>query len=59
MSRECTNQILEMVEEGLLDAKEVLRAVFSYITEDEVRDMCSINGIEWEAQDEDDEGEQE
>ena len=48
MSRECTDQILEMVEEGLLDAKDVLLAALKYMGEDGVRAMCHANKIDWE-----------
>lgn len=50
MSRECTNQILEMVDEGLLDARSVLLAALVYMSEDEVRDMARANDIEWNAE---------
>lgn len=48
MSRECTNQILEMVNEGLLDAKQVLMYALVYMSEEEVRQMCKAKGIDWE-----------
>ena len=53
MSRECTNQLLEMVDEGLLDARSVLLAALVYMSEDEVRDMAHANEIEWTAESED------
>jgi hypothetical protein len=37
MTREATNKLLEMVEEGTLDVK--------YMSEDEVADMCHHNGF--------------
>lgn len=48
MTRECTNQLLEMVDEGLLDARSVLLAALIYMSEDDVRDMCQANKIDWE-----------
>ena len=42
-----------MVEEGLLDAKQVLLAALKYMSEDDVRAMCHANKIEWELTEED------
>ena len=43
MSREYTNELLDMVNDGLLDANSVLLALMNYLSEDEVKDFC-ING---------------
>ncbi len=43
MSREYTNKLLEMVEEGLLDKDMVIMACVKYMSEDEVRDMMEAN----------------
>ncbi len=43
MSREYTNKLLEMVEEGLLDRDNVIMACVKYMSEDEVRDMMHCN----------------
>ena len=49
MSRECTNQLLEMIDEGLLDARDVVLCCLKYMSEDDVRDMAHVNEIEWQA----------
>ena len=57
MSREYTNKLLEMVEEGLLDKDQVIMACVKYMSEDEVRDMMEANEfLEHEDEDEDAEG---
>jgi hypothetical protein len=43
MSREFTNRLLEMVEDGLLDRDTVIMACVKYMSEDEVRDMMFAN----------------
>lgn len=54
MTREATTKLLEMVEEGLLDRDTVIMACVKYMSEDEVADMCHINGFIDEDEDEDD-----
>ena len=43
MSREITNKLLEMVDEGLLDARTLALACLKYMPEDDVEDMAVIN----------------
>ena len=43
MTREATNKILGMVEEGVLDKDNVILACLKYMSEDEVADMAHIN----------------
>lgn len=50
-SRKVTNAVLEMVEEGLLDPKQVLLSCLVYMSEDEVADMARREGL---LEDEDD-----
>lgn len=45
MSREATNKILEMVEDGLLDKDTVIMACLKYMSEDDVADMAHCNGF--------------
>jgi hypothetical protein len=45
MTREYTNQLLEMIEEGILDAEEVLRSALIYMSEAEVEDMAKQEGF--------------
>ena len=43
MTREYTNKILEMVEEGILDRDNVIMACVKYMSEDDVKDMMHTN----------------
>jgi hypothetical protein len=54
MSREITNKLLEMVDEGMLDARTLALACLKYMSEDEVEDMARANEfLEEEEEDED------
>lgn len=55
MSREATNRILEMVEEGLLDKDTLIMACLKYMSEDDVADMARMNEIDLGEAYEDDE----
>jgi hypothetical protein len=43
MTREYTNKLLKMVENGLLDKDTVIMAFCKYLSEDDVEDMMRIN----------------
>jgi hypothetical protein len=43
MTREYTNKLLEMVEEGLLDRDTVIMACVKYMSESDVQDMMESN----------------
>lgn len=43
MSRETTNKLLEMVDEGMLDARTLALACLKYMSEDDVKDMAHAN----------------
>ena len=43
MTREYTEQLLEMIDEGILDRDAVIMACLKYMSEDDVRDMMEIN----------------
>lgn len=45
MARKITNQLLEMIEEGVLDSNLLVRACLCYMSEDEVADMAHHNGL--------------
>jgi hypothetical protein len=45
MSREQTNRLLEMIDEGLLDARQVVLMCVKYMSEDEVADMMRFNDL--------------
>ena len=57
MTREATNKLLEMVEEGILDKDNVIMACVKYLSESDVEEMCHIN--EFFTLGEDDEEEEE
>ena len=43
MSRETTNRLLEMVDDGVLNARTLALACLNYMSEDDVEDMAVIN----------------
>ena len=45
MTRQYTEQLLEMIEMGILDRDYVILACLKYMSEDDVRDMMEINDI--------------
>ena len=45
MTREYTDRLLEMIDEGILDRDLVIMACVKYMSEDQVRDMMEINEI--------------
>ena len=54
MSREKTNQLLEMIEEGIVDRDYVIMACVKYMSEADVADMMHINEMDpddWEEED--------
>lgn len=53
MARKITNKILELVDDGVLDARTALLAALCYMSEDDVADMARCN--ELVADDDDDE----
>ena len=55
MTRQYTNQLLEMIEDGLLDKDTVINAFCSYMSESDVEDMMRCNDfIEEEDEEEED-----
>lgn len=55
MTRQYTNQLLEMIENGLLDKDTVINACVNYMSEDDVRDMMESNEFIEEEEEEDEE----
>lgn len=51
MTRKATNKILELVDEGVLDARQTLLAALVFMSEDEVADMAHHNGLLEEEED--------
>lgn len=44
-TREVTNKLLELIEEGVLDAQQVLLCALTYLSEHQVKDMAHINEL--------------
>lgn len=53
-TREATNRIYEMMEEGILSAEAVAEAALQYMSEDEVRDMAHANEFFFDDEDDED-----
>jgi hypothetical protein len=43
MARQYTNQLLELIEQGMLDKDQVILACVNYMSESEVKDMMLAN----------------
>lgn len=54
MAREATNKILEMIDESVLDPKQVVLMCLKWMSEDEVKKMCKANEIDLEYYNDDD-----
>jgi hypothetical protein len=52
-TRKVTNQLLELIEEGILDAQTVLEACLQYMSEADVADMARSNDLLIEEEDDD------
>ena len=47
-TRKATNKVLEMVDEGMLNPRDVLVMALKWMSEDEVKEMCKANEINLE-----------
>ena len=54
MTRQATDKILEMVEEGILDKDTVIMSCLKYMSEDDVADMAHSNEFFINEEDEED-----
>lgn len=52
MTRPYTNKLLELIEEGILDANTVMQACLSYMSETDVQDMAEYEGFVEEEEEE-------
>lgn len=52
-TRKVTNQILELVEDGILDPQVVMEACLKYMSEDDVADMAHCNELILEEEEDD------
>ena len=55
MTRQATDKILEMVEQGILDRDTVIMSCLKYMSEDDVADMAHSNEFFINEEEEDDE----
>jgi len=47
MTRKYTRKLLEWMDEGIMDPKSIVEMCLSYMSEDDVKDMCQANDIEF------------
>ena len=52
--RKTTNRLLEMVDEGLLDPKDLVMMCLKWMSEEEVKEMCKANELLEEDEENDD-----
>ena len=53
-TRQATNKVLEMVDEGLLNPRDVLVMALKWMSEDDIKEMCKANEIDLDMEDEED-----
>lgn len=54
-TRYYTNKLLEMMDEGLVDPRDIVMAALSYMSEDAVEDMMRVNEMLYDEDEEEDE----
>ena len=54
-TRNVTNQLLQLVEDGILDPQAVMEACLKYMSEDDVADMAHCNELILEEEEEEEE----
>jgi hypothetical protein len=52
MTRQATNKLLEMIDEGIINPLTALEAALCYMSEDDVADMCRCNDFFQEEEEE-------
>ena len=52
-TRKVTNQLLQLVEDGILDPQAVMEACLTYMSEDDVADMAHCNELILEEEEDD------
>jgi hypothetical protein len=57
MTRQYTNQLLQMIDDGILDTETVLRSCLCYMSEADVQDMAESEGFIEEEEEEEEEEE--
>ena len=46
VTREATNKLLEMIDEGLINPRDVVTMCLKWMSEDDVKEMCKANEID-------------
>lgn len=46
--RAATNKLLEMIDEGLINPRDVVTMCLKWMSEDDVKEMCKANEIDFE-----------
>jgi len=59
MTRQATNRLLEMIEDGILNKDNVIMACVKYMSEYDVADMCHINEFFYDEGEEDEDEDEE
>ena len=53
-TRQATNKLIEMIDEGLLDKRDVIVMALKWMSEDDVKAMCEANEIDLDMEDRED-----
>lgn len=51
-TRKTTNKILELIDDGMISARDVVTVCLKWMSEDDVADMCRANDVYFEEDDE-------
>ena len=52
--RETTNKVLEMIDEGLLNPRDIVMMCLKWMSEDDVKEMCKANELDLDPRNDDD-----
>lgn len=52
VTRKTTNKLLELIDEGMIPARDVVTMCLKWMSEDDVADMCRANDVYFEEDDE-------
>ena len=53
-TRKATNKLIEMIDEGLLDKRDIIVMALKWMSEDDVKEMCEANEINLEDEEDED-----
>jgi hypothetical protein len=52
VTRKTTNKLLELIDDGMISARDVVTMCLKWMSEDDVADMCRANDVYFEEDDE-------